>query len=215
MRTVIIPARGGSKGVPRKNAKYLNGEPLIARCVRTCLKADVDAVIVSTEDLAIAEIAGMAGALVCWRPAELATDDAPAGLAIQHCLEQYPCDTVVLVQCTAPLLTHRDIDGTVAKLTDGIDLAVCAIPFHGVVCDDNGPINYDPKSSPNRQKRKHYWQVSGHCWAMRPEYLEEPWMSGVLAFHPAESSYHLEIDTMDDWNLASRIIYEPYSGYTA
>ena len=110
------------------------------------------------------------------------------------------------MQCTSPLLDYRDIDGTVAKLTPGVDMAICVLPFHGIICDAQGPINFHPSQSPNRQQRQPQWVVSGHCWALRPEYLQRPWMSGTLAYHPAQTKMHLEIDTPEDWLAAERML---------
>lgn len=206
MRSIIIPARGGSKGIPRKNVMSIWGEPLITRCVRTCLKSQCGPVIVSTDDLEIADYAERAGAIICWRPSELAEDWSHVSEALLHCLAQYPCDEVVVAQCTAPLLTHQDVSGTLAALTEQVDLAICGIPFHGVVSDGFTTLNYWPSSSPNRQERGRQWLVSGHCWAFRPSYLDRPWLSGCLSFHRATTQWHLEIDSMDDVELARRLM---------
>jgi CMP-N-acetylneuraminic acid synthetase len=122
----IIPARGASKGVPRKNIKELAGKPLIAYTIEAALKSvTIDRVIVSTDDHEIAEISRSYGAEVPFiRPARLATDDAPALPVLQHALkyledsEVYSPDIIVTLQPTSPLRDAEDIDKAVNKLLD-------------------------------------------------------------------------------------------------
>jgi len=111
----IIPARGGSKGVPRKNIKLLNGKPLIAYTIEASLKSGViDRVIVSTEDKEIAEVAKQYGAEVIVRPSELAQDHSLTDPVMLHALEEleksgyYP-DLISLIQPTSPLLNAESI----------------------------------------------------------------------------------------------------------
>jgi CMP-N-acetylneuraminic acid synthetase len=109
----LIPARGGSKGIPRKNIKPIAGKPLIAWTIEAALRSPLlDAVVVSTEDEEIAEVARRAGAQVPFmRPAALAEDDTPGIDPVLHALEQLPqFDAVLLLQPTSPLRTTEDID---------------------------------------------------------------------------------------------------------
>jgi CMP-N-acetylneuraminic acid synthetase len=109
----LIPARGGSKGIPRKNIKLIAGKPLIVWTIEAALRSSLlDAVIVSTDDVEIAEVARRAGAQVPFvRPAELAQDDTPGLDPVLHALEQLPqYDSVLLLQPTSPLRTTQDID---------------------------------------------------------------------------------------------------------
>jgi CMP-N,N'-diacetyllegionaminic acid synthase len=109
----LIPARGGSKGIPRKNIKHIAGKPLIAWTIEAALRSSLlDAVVVSTEDEEIAEVARRAGALVPFlRPAALAQDDTPGLDPVLHALDQLPqFDAVLLLQPTSPLRTTEDID---------------------------------------------------------------------------------------------------------
>jgi CMP-N-acetylneuraminic acid synthetase len=118
----VIPARGGSKGVPRKNIKPLLGKPLIAWTIDAAQAAkSVGRVIVSTDDHEIAVIARACGAEVPFmRPAEFAMDDTPDLPVLKHALEYVGRDTykaVVWLRPTAPLRTAGDIDEAVALLT--------------------------------------------------------------------------------------------------
>lgn len=110
----LIPARGGSKGIPRKNIRLMAGKPLIAWTIEAALRsALLDAVVVSTEDEEIADIARQAGALVPFlRPAALAQDATPGIDPVLHALRELPqFDAVLLLQPTSPLRDTADIDG--------------------------------------------------------------------------------------------------------
>ncbi|AKH84409.1 transferase [Streptomyces sp. CNQ-509] len=140
----VIPARGGSKGVPGKNLARVGGVPLVARAVRQCLAARlVTDVVVSTDDDTIASVAREAGAEVVRRPAEIAGDTASSEAAVLHALDSHEerCGAtmaaVLLVQCTSPFLTGEDIDGvTSAVLDEGADSALTVAPFHGFLWRD-------------------------------------------------------------------------------
>ncbi|WP_326797951.1 acylneuraminate cytidylyltransferase [Streptomyces sp. NBC_01808] len=140
----VIPARGGSKGVPGKNLARVGGVPLVARAVRQCLAARlVTDVVVSTDDDTIASVAREAGAEVVRRPAEIAGDTASSEAAVLHALDSHEehCGAtmaaVLLVQCTSPFLTGEDIDGvTRAVLAEGADSALTVAPFHGFIWRD-------------------------------------------------------------------------------
>ena len=113
----IIPARGGSKGIPRKNIKPLAGKPLIAWSIEQAKKSKyLDQIVVSTDSPEIAEIARQYGAEAPFlRPAELAQDDSPTVDAIFHVLQFFDTqgehfDLVVLLEPTSPLRKEDDID---------------------------------------------------------------------------------------------------------
>lgn len=122
----IIPARGGSKGVPKKNIKRLAGKPLIAWSIETALSAQcLDKVIVSTDDENIAGIGRQYGAEVPFlRPAEIARDDTTDMPVYEHALdwlernESYIPDIIVWLRPTAPLRTAEDIIGAVNLLKE-------------------------------------------------------------------------------------------------
>ena len=139
----IIPARGGSKGLPRKNLRMLDGVPLIVHSIRAAQEADlVDLVIVSTEDAEIAEVAKAHGAQVVQRPSELATDTAQNDAVVRHVLETVrspanPRDIALLLQPTSPLRRARDIDACVALFRQGgveTALSVCEVDVHPGKC---------------------------------------------------------------------------------
>jgi N-acylneuraminate cytidylyltransferase len=116
----IIPARGGSKGVPRKNIRKVGGKPLIAWSIEEARKSQyIDRLILSSEDEEIIEIARRWGCEVPFiRPVELAQDETPGIAPILHALDALPqrYDIVVLLQPTSPLRNTEDIDGCIAHL---------------------------------------------------------------------------------------------------
>ncbi len=115
----IIPARGGSKRLPRKNIKSLNGKPLIYYTIRESFKSRyISKIVVSTEDEDIARISSKYGAKVIKRPKELSKDDTPSIDVVLHALstlevQDFKPDIVVLLQPTSPLRNSQDIDNAI------------------------------------------------------------------------------------------------------
>lgn len=112
----IIPARGGSKGIPRKNIRTIAGKPMIAWTIEEAKKSKyLDRIIVSTDDKKTAEISRKYGAEVVMRPKELATDDSPVLDTIRYTMKKIKeKGVVVLLQPTSPLRTYKDIDGALS-----------------------------------------------------------------------------------------------------
>ncbi|MDQ0156906.1 acylneuraminate cytidylyltransferase family protein [Robertmurraya andreesenii] len=113
----IIPARGGSKGIPKKNLKLLKGKPLIAWTIDEAKQSQyIDKLIVSSDDDEIIKVSKEWGADVPFkRPPQLAQDDTPGIAPVLHAVEQFPdYDYVVLLQPTSPLRIVEDIDGAIA-----------------------------------------------------------------------------------------------------
>ncbi len=179
----VIPARGGSKGVPGKNVATVGGVPLVARAVRACAAARrVTRVVVSTDDPAIAEVARSAGAEVVLRPTAIAGDTATSEAAVLHAMDAdeaisgVTADVVVLVQCTSPFVTGEEVDGVVAAVTEeGADTAHTVAPFHGFVWREDVAasgavgVNHDKAGRPRRQDRPQDLLETGAAYAMRAD----------------------------------------------
>lgn len=175
---VVIPARGGSKGVPGKNVAPVGGRPLVGRAVAASLAApSVTAVAVSTDDDAIAAAAQAEGALIVTRPAELAGDTATSESAVLHALDAWSAsnggdpDVVVMVQCTSPFLTTDEVEGVVRAVLDGADTAFTAAPTHGFLWrttpDGAVGVNHDKAFRPRRQDREQEYLETGNAYAAR------------------------------------------------
>ncbi|WP_217161828.1 N-acylneuraminate cytidylyltransferase [Streptomyces sp. AC512_CC834] len=182
----VIPARGGSKGVPAKNLAPVGGVPLVVRAVRECRATRlVTDVVVSTDDQAIAAAAREAGAEVVLRPAAIAGDTATSEAAVLHAMDTHEAlhgaavDVVLLVQCTSPFLVREDIDGVAGAVAGGgADTAVTVAPFHGFVwrdgADETGGeegggghgVNHDKSYRPRRQDRPQDLLETGAAYAM-------------------------------------------------
>ncbi|MFC8261024.1 cytidylyltransferase domain-containing protein [Streptomyces sp. NPDC057291] len=185
----VIPARGGSKGVPAKNIAQVGGIPLVARAVQACLgSSEVTDVVVTTDDTAIAAAAraagdalGDSGRLHCvQRPAAIAGDRSSSEDAVLHALDAYEAmhdrtvDVVLLVQCTSPFITREDIDGVAAAVArEGSDTAVTVAPFHGFIWRDGTAVedhaygvNHDKGVRQMRQDRPEDLLETGAAYAM-------------------------------------------------
>ncbi|MGW4909691.1 cytidylyltransferase domain-containing protein [Streptomyces sp. NPDC004270] len=198
----VIPARGGSKGVPAKNLLPVGGVPLVARAVRECRASRlVTDVVVSTDDQAIAAAARSAGAEVVLRPAAIAGDTATSEAAVLHAMDAHealhgaPVDVVLLVQCTSPFIIREDIDGVAGAIVEnGADTALTVAPFHGFVWRDevDAPVpvpaigdadaasasggfgvNHDKSFRPRRQDRPQDFLETGAAYAMRADGFRE------------------------------------------
>jgi len=176
----IIPARGGSKGIPHKNIVPGGGKPLVAWTLTAALKAErVTRVVVSTDDDKIARVAKRYGAEVVKRPADISGDTASSESALLHVLEtlkkteNYMPELVVFLQATSPLTTAGDIDRCVEKLiTEKADTAFTATPFHYFVWKkeaDGGyaGVNHDKRTRPRRQDREPQYLENGAVYVMR------------------------------------------------
>lgn len=210
----VIPARGGSKGVPGKNLAPVGGIPLVVRAIRACQAATlVTEVAVSTDDEGIAAVAAAAGATVIRRPAELANDTASSEAALVHALqERYGdgprADVLLFVQCTSPFITADEIDQAVAAITTGgADSAFTATAFHGFVWREDGSaygVNHDQRTRPRRQERPKEYLETGAAYAMRTAgFLEAGHrFFGVIAAIETDPNRVLEIDEPSDLERA-------------
>ncbi len=176
----VIPARGGSKGVPGKNLRRVGGVSLIARAVRSARDAvTVTEVCVSTDDDAIAAEAAAAGATVIDRPAEIAGDTATSESALLHALEvlaadAVPVEVLVFVQCTSPFVAAADLDAAVdLVLTDQADTVFSAVDNHAFLWRPEGDrvvgVNHDAAHRQRRQDRAPEFRETGAFYAFRAE----------------------------------------------
>lgn len=184
----FIFARGGSKGIPRKNLRVLGGRPLLAWSIdaaRAC--RDVARVVVSTDDAEIAEAARQYGAEVPFvRPPELATDDSPEWLSWQHAVravqeQSGPFEVFVSVPTTSPLRRPDDIGAAIAMLRNNpCDAVISIIPaarnpyFNMVRQSGDGFVDIAVRTDGevvNRQSAPPLFDITTVVYALRPQYI--------------------------------------------
>lgn len=160
----LIPARGGSKGIPRKNIVPLNGIPLIQWTIVAAKQSNsVDRVLVSTDCAQIAEISSSAGAEIIHRPGQLATDWASTDAVVHHAVEEigytYDKELIALLQCTSPFRNSIEIDAMhkfhVENKYDSSFSGILVEQFLWRYDSESSvsPVNYDPLNRPRRQDR--------------------------------------------------------------
>ncbi|WP_207866328.1 pseudaminic acid cytidylyltransferase [Pseudomonas sp. 58(2021)] len=212
----IIPARGGSKRIPRKNLKPFDGVPMIVRSIRTALDSGVfDQVVVSTDDEEIAELAQAHGAQVPFlRPAELADDFTGTAAVIVHALRQLPrFDYACCVYATAPLLQTRFLRQGLELLEQYPDksfaFSVTDFGFpvqRALTLDGQGALTalYPEFRNTRSQDLPAAFQDAGQFYWGR----SEAWLRGEVLYSPASLPVILprylvqDIDTVEDWKRA-------------
>lgn len=216
---VVIPARGGSKGIPRKNLANVGGHSLVGRAIIAARSARlVDQVVVSTDDKEIAGVAQRYGADVIMRPAEISGDTASSEAALLHVVSTRRSSgdetgIVVLLQCTAPFTTGSDIDGTIAPvLNDRADSCFAACLFQHFVWEQgsDGVLNGSNHVGGPRQRRQDVapqFLEAGSVYAVAANALEEAKnrFCGRLAIHEVNPERVFEIDLPSELRLAQQI----------
>lgn len=220
MRTLyLIPARAGSKGLPGKNTRLLNGKPLIAYSVEFAIaSADIDDTIcISTDDLGIEKIAAEYGLKLPFiRPAELATDTAGSRDVILHALNYYESlgrefDAVLLLQPTSPFREKTDRDKIFEAFDLDCDMAVSVKvskdnPYFNMFEENQNGFLVKSKSGnyTRRQDCPEVYCMNGSLYLIRVSSLKNKNMGEFehirKVLMPEERS--IDIDTMRDWQIA-------------
>lgn len=215
----IVPARGGSKRIPRKNVKDFHGRPLIAYALDTMLAAGVfDRVVVSTDDEQIAEVAVACGAEVPFvRPAELSDDTTGTGAVIRHAIARLetdaPLDAVCLVYPAAVFITSDDLVAALESLRADADLdyvfsaTTFAAPIErALAVGPEGRITLlRPEHLVTRSQdlEPRYHDVGQFYWGRRDSWMDaRPVLTARSQLYEIERWRVQDIDTPDDWTRA-------------
>jgi CMP-N,N'-diacetyllegionaminic acid synthase len=195
----IIPARGGSKSIPRKNIKLLAGKPLVVWTIESALESRrLDEFIVSTDDDEIAGICVSAGATVVMRPPELATDDSTTLDVIRHHMGN--ADVVVLLQPTSPIRGERSID----KAITCFEKEQCDTLATGYMSTHYG---WGVKPHGPRQKKEAFFKDTGSIFIFKREVIESNrWIGDKPYQMITPPMYNLDIDDESDFWAAEGII---------
>lgn len=212
----VILARGGSKGIPRKNVLPILGVPLITWTIRQVRGAGVREIYVSTDDPEITEVATREHVEVITRPSELADDQASSESALLHAVDHLTLQdnvTVLMPQVTSPLRRSSDVRGVLELVNSGeFDSA-----FSGNQIDDICvwradtapiPVTYDPYSRGIRQNRPPMIVENGSLYSMRVGLLRETGvrLGGRIGIHTMPAWTIHEIDDPDDLYLCEVLL---------
>jgi CMP-N,N'-diacetyllegionaminic acid synthase len=220
----LIPARGGSKGVPRKNIRLLGGKPLLAYTTEPALKVkSLSRVILSTDDPEIASIGMQLGLDVPFlRPAELAEDTTPTLPVVKHALkflkdagEEF--DAVCLLQPTNPLRNSEDIEASIEKfISGGYDSLVSMLevphehnPYWVFFEDEEGLLHLSTGGTepiPRRQMLPKAYHREGSIYITKTNVIldKNSLFGDKIGGYLMKTACPINIDTMEDWKVAEQ-----------
>ena len=196
----IIPARGGSKGIPRKNIKMIAGKPLIYWTIEAAKKSKLlDRFLVSTEDSKIAKISKKYGAEVVNRPVKFATDEASTLSVLQHVLSKIKAEAVIILQPTSPVRDKSIIDACIKRFQDTKADSLAT----GFICKFMEYGTYTQR----RQDLKGFFYDDGNIYIIKSELIK----SGKLVGKNVERiettrEQNIEIDDDFDFCMAEQIL---------
>jgi CMP-N-acetylneuraminic acid synthetase len=215
----LIPARGGSKGIPHKNIRQFAGKPLIAWTIEAALACPhIDDVVVTTDDVEIAEISRLWGARVPFmRPPELAQDSSPSIDVVMHALNQLPgYDAVVLLQPTSPLRTVDDLNGLLVFARDQQAHAVVSIaepaasPYWMYQLTSNRELKklIETPDITRRQNLPAVYALNGALYFANIEWLKQTqsFLTDETKGYVMTRENSLDIDTPLDWEFAELVM---------
>jgi CMP-N,N'-diacetyllegionaminic acid synthase len=208
----IIPARGGSKGIPLKNLKPLNGKPLIDYSINSSIKSKfITRTIVSSDHPKILNRAQKLGAEIIKRPKNLATDSSQLEPVIEHCLnyfklkENYVPDIIILLQNTSPLRTKKHIDDALSTFLDSkFDSMMSCYNSHYFLWTLKKniliPKNHDPKNRPNRQQMNDQFIENGAIYITKYNAFKKSHcrISGKIGLFEMPKELSIDIDNKLD-----------------
>ena len=215
----IIPARGGSKGLPRKNVLSFNGEPLVVHSIKYAQNCElINTVYVSTDDDEISSISSRAGASIIQRPLELSGDTATTESAIEHALSTLKItpDIIVLLQATSPLRPMNSLNSAIDIFISGkYDSLLSISPTHRffwkIENDDTAKAEYDFMNRPRRQditKDDIRYIENGSIYIFTREHFENTGnrLGGKIGYIEFPEEYSYEIDTELDFIFLDNLL---------
>ena len=219
----VIPARGGSKGIPYKNIKDLNGKPLITYTIDVARQIFNDEdICVTTDDQQIIDVVENYGLhLPFVRPHCLATDKATTQDVLKHALDFYQqkglfYDIILLLQPTSPFRLKRHLEEAINLYTDNCDMVVSvkeasANPYYNLFEEDDSGYLYISKGEGNftrRQDAPTVWEYNGSIYVINSKSLKTSMISDFSCKikYPMENSYSVDIDTPLDWIIAEELL---------
>jgi N-acylneuraminate cytidylyltransferase len=216
----INPARGGSKGIPKKNLKPVGSYSLLARAIKTSMASKlIDLVVVTTDDEDIKKEAEAFGASVVNRPKELSEDGSSSESALIHALAELQSqginpEVVVFIQATSPFIRAEDLEKAVERVLSGEgDVCFSAFETYAFLWKDGvsgaESVNHDHRFRPRRQDREPHFQETGAFYVMKAKgFLEAGYrfFGKVLTQEVSEQS-GLEIDNPEQLEIARALAH--------
>lgn len=211
----VIPARGGSKGIPRKNIRHLNGKPLISYAIESAINSQyICKVIVSTDDEEIAEVSKKYGAEIIFRPENLASDEVPLDPVIFDAIQQLESqgdyfDIILTIQPTSPLLKVRTIECILEKLVqENLDTVLTAVEDRHLSWSKEGNKffpNYDERK--NRQYLPSEYRETGAVLASKRSIVTKNSRIGEnVSLFEVDKYESVDIDSPMDWWIAEKLL---------
>lgn len=206
----LILARGGSKGIPKKNIKLLAGRPLISYSINESLKSNVNETWVSSDSEEILDISKKYGAKTIKRPDNLSTDLCKSDLALLHFAENINFDILVFLQPTSPLISYNDINEGLLKMNN-YDSIFTAYKKHWIPewSSKLEPLGWNIHNRPMRQEVDYTYVENGAMYiTSRSNLLKNKLRYGnKIGVQEMPSDRSLQIDTIEDFELIENIIY--------
>lgn len=216
----IIPARGGSRGIPRKNICAVAGRPLLAYTIDHAKSTPaIDRIVVSTDSPDIAGVAAQYGAEVVWRPPDISGDGASSESAMLHALDEvaardgYRPDLVVLLQATSPLRHAQDAQRAIETLiSEEADSLFSACTLHGFVWRRNGhglaSFSYDHRARTPRQQAPEDLLENGSIYVTRHDLLRATGnrLGGRIAVYRQDPLDSFQVDEPADLQTVERLL---------
>lgn len=222
---VIIPARGGSKGIPYKNIKKLGGKPLVCYSIDIARQVTTDEhICVTTDDEAIIKVVEDYGLKVPFkRPDYLATDTCGSNEVIQHAYQYYMdqglfYDAILLLQPTSPFRRIEDVNGAIDLYNKSLDMVVtvketAANPYYNCYEEDKNGFLIVSKGNgklSRRQDAPPAYEWNGAVYVINSNRLMEVGLSGLIKVkkYVMDDIHSIDLDTMFDWKIAELVLKE-------
>ena len=202
----LIPARGGSKGIPNKNLIKILGKPLIQYALEASLRSKVNETWVSSDSKQILNFSNKLGAKIIKRPKKISSDNASSEQALLHFSEIIDYDIIVFIQCTSPLINFKDIDKGINKMKK-FDSIVSVSETSQFFWNSDGPL-YDLNNRNRRQvDKKRFLETGGIFITTRENLLKtKNRLSGKIGYLHIPKIRSFDIDNYDDLEIVKLII---------
>tara|TARA_R100001594_G_scaffold47743_2_gene80622 strand:- start:390 stop:1022 length:633 start_codon:yes stop_codon:yes gene_type:complete len=205
----VIPARGGSKGIPLKNIVELGGKPLISYTIESSKQSNVDETWVSTDSSEIASVVSEYGVKVIERPEDISTDTSQSEEALLHAARDSEFDVLVFIQPTSPLIKSEDINKGL-EMMDKYDSVFSVTKEHWIPrwTMDVKPFEWEINNRPMRQDKPETYIENGAFYITKRKNLLESKLrySGKIGVVEMPLSRSFQIDTIEDLELMEKLL---------